>query len=112
MDRGLSLGEIVTRANGFVLPQAKGSMWTYQPDDFVRTFDMQAVLNRLLDPLEPAEADLSAVRKDFGLDAHITLNVQMDDDVTPDGTLLAPTLARLVALRIDLDLDLYTQQGV
>lgn len=35
----------------------------------------------------------------------------MDDGVTPDGTLQASTLARLVALDIDLDLDLYTERS-
>ncbi len=52
------------------------------------------------------------MREEFVLDAHITLNIQIDNDVTPDGTLRATTLARLVAPRIDLDLDLYTQQEI
>lgn len=52
------------------------------------------------------------MRKEFGLAAHITVNIQIDGGVTPSGTLKAATLARLVAMQIDLDLDLYTQQGV
>ena len=68
---------------------------------------MESVLIRMLDHLDPVERDLAAVREEFGLDAHITLNVQMEGSVTPDGTLRAATLARLVALGIDLDLDLY-----
>lgn len=79
------------------------------PDGFERTFDLEAVLIRLLDHLDPVEPALAAVRTQYGFDAHVTVNIQLDEEVTPNGTLRATTLARL---DIDLDLDLYTTQGV
>ena len=110
MDRGVAPGEVRTMANGFVRPPVTVSMWVRSSGDFERTFDLQGHLNRFLDRIEPVADELAAIRREFDLNAHITLNVQMDDGVTPDGTLRASTLARLVALDIDLDLDLYTEQ--
>ena len=102
-------GEPTGWPSGIVRSPAKHSVWSYGSADFERTFDAQAVLNRLLDELDLAGPALAAVRAEFGLAAHITLNIQIDDGHAPDGTLLASTLARLVALDIDLDLDLYTE---
>lgn len=107
---GFSLGDVRTKQDGSPGPPAKFSLWCHSSGEFERTFGMQDLLNRFLDELEPVGDELSAIRRELGLSAHITLNIQMDDGVTPDGTLQASTLARLVALDIDLDLDLYTEQ--
>lgn len=110
MDDGATVGDVRTMANGSLGPPWKVSMWVHSSGESERTFDLQGVLDRFLDAIEPVAAELAAVRREFDLEAHITLNVQMEGGVTPDGTLRASTLARLVALDIDLDLDLYTSQ--
>ena len=110
MDHGIALGDVRTMANGSASPPSKVSMWSHNSGEFERTFDLQGILDRFLDGIEPVAEELASVRREFDLNAHITLNVQMSDGVTPDGTLQASTLARLVALDIDLDLDLYTEQ--
>lgn len=110
MDHGIALGDVHILENGTERPPSKVTAWVHGSGEFERTFDVQGLLNRFLDTIEPVADELARLRSEFDLAAHITLNIQMDDGVTPDGTLEATTLARLVALDIDLDLDLYTEQ--
>ena len=103
MDSGFSLGDVRRSRPA----PSKVSMWVHGSGEFERTVDLQGLINRFLDPIEAVAPELSAVRREFAMTARITLNIQLSDGDTPDGTLSASTLARLVALDIDLDLDLY-----
>lgn len=67
MDRGITRGEVRTLANGFVRPPATVSKWVHSSGEFERTFDLQGLLNRFLDRIEPVAVELAAVRLEFDL---------------------------------------------
>lgn len=65
-----------------------------------------AVVLEVLEALEPVRSEFVGLVDGLDLDAWLSVHVHQFDE-TPDGTLSTDVLARLVALRLDLDLDLY-----
>ena len=92
--------------NGHVWPApAPRSLWQYRVANR-QTFDLQGIVIDVLGALEAVRDDFVAIVEEFSLDAWLSVHVHMEEE-TPDGTLTAEVMGRLVALRLDLDLDLY-----
>ncbi len=105
-DRRAIAGQPRTWPNGMYQSPSDRSWWSYGIDH-VRTVDPEGVIETMLDLIDSVGVEFRAVRRELDLDAHLSLHIWMDEGATPDGTLTAAVLERLVALDIDLDLDLY-----
>lgn len=86
------------------------SFWCLCPDA-QRTFDLNAVLDDLLDVLHPAEGALRAVAAELDLDLWVSLHLHMEQGQAPDGTISRRSLQRIASIGADLDLDLYPGTG-